>query len=248
MLRGTYQPGLLSIFYSIGSKPLELWGEEGAETKRQGGEEQEEWVAAWRDPGCWLGRGLCAREQSLALRASPRATSSPLPPTSPIAVSDGTIARVTDEDLGSSALELWSTSPHSASVSCPPPGRGELGATLPLLVLQMKSLGRPCSIEVECRDARGERRRVRASTYVHRAKLTPPGLVTVPLSLEDGWNSVQFDLPDLLKRAFAADYASTARVRIHASCRVRRVYLADRAYREDELPPEFRLFAARDRR
>lgn len=163
------------------------------------------------------------------------------------AVTEGTIERVTDEDLRSSALQLWSSSPHAASVVCPPPGRGELGATLPLLVLQLKNIGRPCSLEVECRDATGERRRVRASTYVRRAKLTPPGLVTVPLTLEAGWNSVQLDLPDLVRRAFAATYASTARVRVHASCRLRRIYFAERALGEDQLPPEFRLFAARER-
>lgn len=38
MLSGTYQPGLLSIFYAIGSKPLELWGEDGASGARRKGE------------------------------------------------------------------------------------------------------------------------------------------------------------------------------------------------------------------
>jgi hypothetical protein len=36
----------------------------------------------------------------------------------------------------------------------------------------------------------------------------------------------------------------TLRVQLHANCRVRRVYFADRQTTDDELPPEFRLYAA----
>lgn len=34
----------------------------------------------------------------------------------------------------------------------------------------------------------------------------------------------------------------TLRVQLHANCRVRRVYFADRQTTDDELPPEFKLF------
>merc|ERR1719174_2446405 len=30
--------------------------------------------------------------------------------------------------------------------------------------------------------------------------------------------------------------------KIHANCRIRRIYFSDRLYSEDELPPEFKLF------
>jgi hypothetical protein len=34
----------------------------------------------------------------------------------------------------------------------------------------------------------------------------------------------------------------TVRVTVHANCRLRRIYFADRPYGEEELPPEFKLF------
>ena len=38
------------------------------------------------------------------------------------------------------------------------------------------------------------------------------------------------------------NYVETLRVQVHASCRLRRVFFADRAYSDDELPPEFKLY------
>ena len=44
------------------------------------------------------------------------------------------------------------------------------------------------------------------------------------------------------RRAHGTNYAETVRVTVHANCRVRRIYFADRPYGEEELPPEFKLF------
>lgn len=38
------------------------------------------------------------------------------------------------------------------------------------------------------------------------------------------------------------NYIETLRVTIHANCRIRRIYFSDRLYSEEELPPEFKLF------
>lgn len=67
-------------------------------------------------------------------------------------------------------------------------------------------------------------------------------ICTMPLRLEPGWNQIQFDLGDFLRRAYGSGYIETLRVQIHANCRLRRVYFADRAYSEEELPQEFKLF------
>ena len=64
----------------------------------------------------------------------------------------------------------------------------------------------------------------------------------MPLKLGSGWNEVRFDLADFCRRAYGTDLLEVSRVTIHASCRLRRVYFSEKAYREEELPAEFKLF------
>jgi hypothetical protein len=63
----------------------------------------------------------------------------------------------------------------------------------------------------------------------------------MPLRLDPGWTRVTFDLADFVKRAYNTGYVQTLRVQVHANCRLRRIYFADRQYAEEELPPEFKL-------
>lgn len=60
--------------------------------------------------------------------------------------------------------------------------------------------------------------------------------------LDEGWNQgetiikyfqllqnlVQFNLADFVRRAYGTLYVETLRIQIHANCRLRRVYFADR--------------------
>merc|ERR1719359_464288 len=38
------------------------------------------------------------------------------------------------------------------------------------------------------------------------------------------------------------DSTKTLGIKLHANCRIRRIYFSDRLYSEEELPPEFKLF------
>lgn len=69
-----------------------------------------------------------------------------------------------------------------------------------------------------------------------------PFVCTMPMRLDDGWNQIQFNLADFTKRAYGTNYIETVRVQLHANCRVRRIYFADRQYTEQELPSEFKLY------
>lgn len=164
--------------------------------------------------------------------------------------------RVLDEDVQSSVIELsadnlsrtWLRFPPGASDSGDADGDGDGGASLHLrlrfLVLVLKNLGRDVSLEVQVRDDRGRRRRLRASTFQRRAGVHEQ-LALLPLRLDDGWNSVQLDLAALLRAAYGdgARYLHTDSVQLHASCRVRRIFFSDRpAADERALPVEFRLF------
>lgn len=64
----------------------------------------------------------------------------------------------------------------------------------------------------------------------------------MPMRLDEGWNQIQFDIADFTRRAYSTNYVETLRVQIHANCRLRRIYFADRVYAEEELPPEIKLW------
>ena len=44
------------------------------------------------------------------------------------------------------------------------------------------------------------------------------------------------------RKAYGTQYVETVRVTVHANCRLRRIYFAERPYAEEDLPPEFKLF------
>ena len=61
------------------------------------------------------------------------------------------------------------------------------------------------------------------------------------MKLDHGWNQIQFNLADFTRRAYGTNYIETQRVQIHANCRIRRIYFADRLYKEEDLPAEFKI-------
>jgi hypothetical protein len=85
---------------------------------------------------------------------------------------------------------------------------------------------------------------VHTHTHPHRSQSTTrvkPFICTMPMRLDEGWNQVQFNLADFVKRAYGTNYVETLRVQIHANCRIRRIYFSDRLYSEAELPSEFKV-------
>ncbi|KAF9919575.1 hypothetical protein FBU30_010851 [Linnemannia zychae] len=67
-------------------------------------------------------------------------------------------------------------------------------------------------------------------------------ITTMPLRMDPGWNQIQLNLADLTKRAYGTAYAETQRITIHANCRIRRIYFSDRLVPENDLPAEFKLY------
>ena len=148
-------------------------------------------------------------------------------------------------------------------MTCPQKRGAELGITLPHLsfLLRAHAPGKGLSLEVEVRDDRGVRRRIRASTFQPVSKVSP-GIASLPLRLHEGeeggegkgggskassssrkWHRVPLDLDALVRRSWGTRYRETLRVTVHACCRLRRVYFSDRGYEgEGALPPEYRLY------
>ncbi|CAN1757141.1 Cilia- and flagella-associated protein 20, partial [Linum perenne] len=180
MFKNTFQSGFLSILYSLGSKPLQIWDKE---------------------------------------------------------ISDGHVKRPHDEDIQSDVLEIIGSKIQSAYITCP----ADPGIKLSFLVILVKNLKKYFTFEIQVLDDKNVRRRFRASNFqaVTRVK---PYICTMPLKLDEGWNQIQFNLADFTKRAYGTNYVETLRVQVHANCRLRRIYFADRLYSEEELPPEFKLY------
>ncbi|KAF8057721.1 Bug22 [Scenedesmus sp. PABB004] len=184
MFRNTFQSGFLSVLYSIGSNPLQIWDKE---------------------------------------------------------VRQGHVKRVTDETLQSEVLELAGESVAAVFVTCPADPAKTLGIKLPFLVLVVKNLTKYFSFEVQVLDDKNVRRRFRASNYQSSTRVKP-FICTMPLRLDEGWNTVSLNLADLVRRVYGTNYVEALRLQVHANCRVRRIYFADRQYAEEELPPEFKLY------
>ncbi|ORZ14488.1 UPF0468 protein CG5343-like protein [Absidia repens] len=229
MFRNTFQAGFLSILYSIGNEPLQLWTTHTNDTDRQSSSISNEYKQS-DNTDFSSGDGNDAHNKVVSR-----------------------IERVQDSMISSSVIELVSNNIASTYITCPPlkssSTRGtslSLGIKLPYLVFIVKNLDQYVSFEVQVVDDKQQTRRFRCSNYQLETRVKPI-ITTMPLRLEPGWNQMVFDLADLVKRAYATTYLETARVTVHANCRLRRIYFADRLCSEDELPPEFKLFLPVDK-
>jgi hypothetical protein len=111
-------------------------------------------------------------------------------------------------------------------------------------------------------DSKNVKRRFRASNYQTTTRVKP-FICVMPMRLDEGWHQVQFNLADFTRRAYGSNFVEVLRVqvivslntflskktlfhfcfyKIHANCRLRRIYFADRAYNEEELPSNFKLY------
>jgi len=184
MFKNTFQSGFLSIFYSLGSKPLQIWGTEAH---------------------------------------------------------NRLVTRCADDDIQSSVLEIMGTNVSSNYITCPADPRLTLGIKLPMFVMIIKNMKKYFTFEVQILDDKNVRRRFRVSNYQSITRVKPY-ICTMPMRLDEGWNQIQLNLADFTRRAYGTNYVETLRVQVHANCRVRRIYFADRLYSEEELPPEFKIF------
>lgn len=70
-------------------------------------------------------------------------------------------------------------------------------------------------------------RRFRVSNFQSTTRVRP-FCTSMPIGLSGGWNQIQFNLCDFTRRAYGTNYVETTRMQIHANCRIRRIYFADR--------------------
>ena len=175
-----------------------------------------------------------------AVTRSPNASPYPTEPSSPLPRPGArpgvaTAQTVQDPILGP-VLQLLSTDnghgpsrgpsdPTALALRCPP-GQHQLRCPLPVVVFLLEAMGKYVSVEIGVTCTDGARRVLLLKNSAAKARLSP-NCSTVPLRLDPGWNQVAIDLLDLVPKAFPGQgFADVAWVRVLASCRLARVFLA----------------------
>ncbi|UJR37295.1 hypothetical protein I4U23_030004 [Adineta vaga] len=161
-------------------------------------------------------------------------------------VSNGYIKRITDEDTNSLVLELISSNVSSTYVTCPCCPYDSLGIKMQYLNLYIKNLRRYFVMEIEVLDSQKMHRRFKISTFATKTKIGPFGTHS-PLNWIEGWNRLTLNLDSFTKTVYGTNYIECRRITIHANCRIRRVFFADREYKEEELPLDYQLRCRIDR-
>ncbi|XP_063697866.1 uncharacterized protein LOC134828809 [Culicoides brevitarsis] len=156
-------------------------------------------------------------------------------------VKNGHIKRKTDTDLNSLVLELIGVNVATTFICTPCPGFCSLAIKLPFLTLIVKNLRKYFTFEIQILDDRNQLRRFRVSNYQSTTRVKP-FLTSMPLCLSPGWNQIQFNLADFVRRAYGTNYIETVRIQMHANVLLRRIFFSDRLYPEEEKPAEYRLF------
>ncbi|KAK1330456.1 hypothetical protein QTO34_010645, partial [Cnephaeus nilssonii] len=213
MFKNTFQSGFLSILYSIGSKPLQIWDKKvrNGHIKRITDNDIQSLVLEIE--GTNVSFGFLSFVDSLG-----------------------------PEEIFSHWKDCLRSTGLVLLFSLGNQGCGSSGPCLTQIASFFQGGGSVTLVSIsQVLDDKNVRRRFRASNYQSTTRVKP-FICTMPMRLDDGWNQIQFNLSDFTRRAYGTNYIETLRVQIHANCRIRRVYFSDRLYSEDELPAEFKLY------
>lgn len=155
-------------------------------------------------------------------------------------IKDGYINKFLDPDIKSTVFEIGGSNVSTTYMVCPKDNK-ILGITMPFLVLVVKNLKKYFSFEITALDETGTRRRFRVSNFQSTTQVMP--LCTVmPLALANGWNRIQFNMAEFMRRAYNKQFTEVQKLKINANIRIRRIYFADILLPEDKLPTQYRLF------
>ena len=113
-------------------------------------------------------------------------------------------------------------------------------ASLGYLVFQIKNMDRFLKLLIQVRDNEGE-----TKTFILTNKRTTiqvkDSICHLPLELGLGWQYINLDLADMMKRCFGAIYGSVYDIIVYGSTRIGKIYFQDREYSDAELPVHLRL-------
>eukprot|EP00466_Bigelowiella_natans_P004006 jgi/Bigna1/71180/fgenesh1_pg.14_\ len=114
-----------------------------------------------------------------------------------------------------------------------------IGAKFPIATFQLKNIGMHTGVELECKAMDGNLYTITSSTASTICKLQGK-TVSIPMVLVKGWNKVEIDMEYILS-VIGRKFKTCESVKIISSCRLRRIYLSDRRYKDWELPEHLRI-------
>lgn len=153
---------------------------------------------------------------------------------------DGRISLVKDLEVKASCAEITCAGDNESCAISFPDEAQFIGTPLPFFTLHIKNLNRFVTIDIEFEAKDGSKKTLKCSNHQSVVRLGSR-VSSLPLELTPGWNKVVFNLPDLIGRLFKCKYKQCLRVKIHANCRLRRVFFSDANYRNADLPESLRV-------
>lgn len=113
-------------------------------------------------------------------------------------------------------------------------------SSLPYLAFQVKNLDRFMKILLQIRD---HENRVRTFTISNKRTtiLVKDNDCQLPVDLGSGWQYINLDLEDMMRRCFGTTYVSVQEIIVFGSTRIGKIYFQDREYSDAELPAYLRL-------
>ncbi|XP_011497100.1 PREDICTED: cilia- and flagella-associated protein 20-like [Ceratosolen solmsi marchali] len=156
-------------------------------------------------------------------------------------VQNGSLRRITDEQVRALALEISSTNVSTCYIFCPKDQKISLGIHMPFLVMIIKGMKKYFTFEITILDDCNMHRRFRMSNF-QKINRIHHFSTSMPLCLNAGWNEMYFDLDDLTRRAYKTNYVETTKLQIHANCRIRVIYFCDKIYDDTDIPQKFKMF------
>jgi hypothetical protein len=116
---------------------------------------------------------------------------------------------------------------------------------LPILTLHIMDVGKFLDIELSLLDADGALKHMLITNRQSTIRASADEC-SLPLSISPGsWSLLRLNLPQLMDAAFGKGYSLCAGVVVHASCRLGRVFFADRECADAELPAFLRVLGDR---
>ena len=155
-------------------------------------------------------------------------------------IRNGTIKKLRDDELCSQVLEINAPKMAATYIMCPADPNQVLKIKNPILNMTVKNLNKYFAFDVQILDDKGVKRRFRASTHQNVTEVKP-FYTKLPLTLEEGWNQINFPLQDFTMRCFGTNHVQTLRIQIYASCRLKRIFFSNKILQEQDIPLEFRL-------
>lgn len=125
-------------------------------------------------------------------------------------------------------------------ISAPKKPCQSLGIKLPFLIIVVKNVNKPLSIEVQVMDDKFQLRRFRISSFRNESRVSNFS-TNMPLVLNCGWNQIVLNLADFTNRVYQSNYLETVKITVNANCRLKNIYFSDRLYTEDEKPKELQF-------